>query len=212
MEQIRNSHRDWIPAQNSTSEILSRKVKEPETLLFFKHAIYEFTHNLDGHYSQSQMAILYDLPDAEALQANRKIEVLAAPPGLHDFEIDPILSKEDYIEMGFYVVKVGIAPIRTQRINNYLQAQRKQYALKHRVTATIHAAMGDTLSKVAMQIVGVGFDLWDKGQVVVALSRTRLGKDVIFVGNKEETINLIVRSCKTHIINGQIIWRIYLTL
>ena len=58
--------------------------------------------------------------------------------------------------------------------------------------------MGDTLSKVAMQIVGVGFDLWDKGQVVVALSRTRLGKDVIFVGNKEETINLIVRLCKTH--------------
>ena len=198
VEKMRNSHRDWIPAQTATSEKLSRKVKEPETLLFFKHAIYEFTHNLDGHYSQSQMAILYDLPDAEAIQANRKIEVLAAPPGLHDFEIDPVLSKEDYIEMGFYAVKVGIAPMRTQRINNYVQAQRKQYALKHRVTATIHAAMGDTLSKVAMQIVGVSFELWDKGQVVVALSRTRLGKDVIFVGNKEETINLIVRLCKTH--------------
>ena len=198
VEKMRNSHRDWIPAQPVTSEKLSRKVKEPETLLFFKYAIYEFTHNLDGHYSQSQMAILYDLPDAEALQSNRKIEVLAAPPGLHDFEVNPALSKEDYIQKGFYAVKVGIAPMRTQKINNHMQAQRKQYALKHRVTATIHAAMGDTLSKVAMQIVGGNFELWDKGQVVVGLSRTRLGQDIIFVGNKEETINLIIRLCQTH--------------
>ena len=49
--------------------------------------------------------------------------------------------------------------------------------------------MGDTLSKVALQIVGQTFELWDKGKVALALSRTRLGKDVIFVGNKEETIN-----------------------
>ena len=116
------------------------------------------------------------------------MKILAAPTGLHDIEYNEYTSKQEYIEMGFYVVKVGIAPMRTQRINNFLQAQRKQYALKHRVTATIHAAMGDTLSKVAMQIVGVSFELWDKGQVVVALSRTRLGKDVIFVGNKEASL------------------------
>ena len=125
-------------------------MKEPETLLFFKFARYEFTHNLDGHYSQSQMAILYDLPDIDSLNSNKKIEVLAAPPGLHDIEVDSSWSKIDFLMKGFYTAKVGIAPTRTQKNSNVLQAQRKQYALRHRVTATIHAAMGDTLKKVAL--------------------------------------------------------------
>ena len=33
-----------------------------------------------------------------------------------------------------------------------VQAQRRQYGLKHHVTSTIHASMGDTLNKVALQI------------------------------------------------------------
>ena len=197
IEKVRNSHRDWLPAQSSTSKILSRKVKEPDTLLFFKNAIYEFTHNLDDKYSQSQMAILYDLPNNNELQSNRKIEVLAAPPGLHDIDVNSTLSKEDYIEKGFYSIKVVISPIRTQKISNYIQAQRKQYALKHRITSTIHAAMGDTLRKVAIQVIGENCELWDKAQIIVALSRTKLGKDIIFVGNMEETINSIITLVQT---------------
>ena len=92
IEKIHNSHRDWLPAQPNTSKVLSRKVKEPESLLFCKSAIYEFTHNVDGYYSQSQMSVLCDLPSNEALQANRKIEVLAAPPGVHDLAVNQTLS------------------------------------------------------------------------------------------------------------------------
>ena len=80
-------------------------------------------------------------------------------------------------------MKVGIAPIRTHKISVYIQAQRKQYALKHRVTSTIHAAMGDTLKKVAIQIAGSNYELWDKAQIIVALTRTKRGSDIIFVGN-----------------------------
>ena len=197
VEKMRHSHRDWIPAQATTSQCLSRKVKEPQTLLLFRFGIYEFTHNLDGSYSQSQMALLYDLPNMNTIQSNRKFEILAAPPGLHDIEVDESLSKDEYISKGFYPVKVGIAPIRTQNISNHIQAQRKQYALRHRVTATIHAAMGDTLKKVAIQITGGNFELWDKAQIIVGMSRTKLGKDVIFVGDKGQTIKRIVSLCKT---------------
>ena len=197
VEKIRHSHRDWLPAQSTTSKILSRKVKEPETLLFFKFAIYEFTHNLEDKYSQSQMAILFDLPNTEILEANRKFEVLAAPPGLRDIDVDVTLSKEHYISKGFYVIKVGIAPIRTQKISNYIQAQRKQYALKHRVTSTIHAAMGDTLKRVAIQVTGGNYELWDKAQIIVALTRTKRGRDIVFVGSKEETIRTIIRLVQT---------------
>eukprot|EP00957_Ditylum_brightwellii_P196354 14960334-Ditylum_brightwellii.AAC.1 len=61
------------------------------------------------------------------------------------------MSKDDYVAKGFYEAEVGMASIRTQAINKYQQAQKDQYAIQHRVTSTIHAAMGDTLAKVAIQ-------------------------------------------------------------
>ena len=168
-------------------------MKEPSTLLFFKGAIYEFTHNKDGVYSQGQMALLFDLPDEETIQRNGKVKVLAAPTGLHDIEYNENKRKEEYFASGFSEVEIGLAPNRTQSVNRYKQAQRTQYGLRHRVTSTIHAAMGDTLSKVAIQITDSMFELWDKAQVIVFLTRTKVGKNVILVRNKEETIEAIVR-------------------
>ena len=57
-----------------------------------------------------------------------------------------------------------------------MKAQRKKYDLKHRVTATTHAAMGDTLKKVALNIFEIIFEFWGKSQVVVALTRTKKRK------------------------------------
>ena len=50
---------------------------------------------------------------------------------------------------------------------------------------------GYTLNKV---VTGISNDhnelkLWDKGQVIVLLSRTEEGKNIIFVGGKQDTIN-----------------------
>ena len=148
---------------------------------------------MDNVFSQGQMAMLFELPEQDVLNNNRKVKVLAAPAGLHDIEYDINMSKEDYINSGFYEVKVGIAPIRTQSVNRYMQCQRKQYALKHRVTSTIHACMEDTLQKVAMKVTDLMFKLWDKGQIVVALTRTKFGKNIIVFGEKEETVEAIVR-------------------
>ena len=112
------------------------------------------------------------------------MKVLAAPAGLHDIEYDITMSKEDYINSVFYEVKVGISPILTQSINRYMKCQRKQYTLKHRIKYTIHAFMGYTLQKVAMKVKYLMFELWDKGQIVVALTRTKFGKNIILVGQK----------------------------
>ena len=95
--------------------------------------------------------------------------------------------------MGFYEVDVGLAPVRTQAISRYKQAQRSQYGLKHRITSTIHASMGDTLSKVAMQITNSKFELWDKAQLIVSVTRTKIGKNLIFVRDKEETVESIIK-------------------
>ena len=192
-ERIRLSHNEWANASQDTSKKLDKKVKEPFTLLLFKGGIYEFTHNKEGLYSQGQMALLYDLPEQEVLQRNGKFKVLAAPTGLHDINFDNDETKEEYIDMGFYEVDVGLAPVRTQAISRYKQAQRSQYGLKHRITSTIHASMGDTLSKVAMQITNSKFELWDKAQLIVSVTRTKIGKKLIFVGDKEETIESIIK-------------------
>ena len=61
----------------------------------------------------------------------------------------------------------------------------------HRVTGTIHAAKGDTLFSMATEISrnDPNYRLWwDKGQLVVILSRTKFAKNTIFVGDKDDTI------------------------
>eukprot|EP00957_Ditylum_brightwellii_P052100 3951449-Ditylum_brightwellii.AAC.1 len=49
--------------------------------------------------------------------------------------------------------------------------------------------MGDTLPKVAVEISARSnhFEILDKGQLVVLLSRTTFAKNAIFVGDKEDT-------------------------
>ena len=54
--------------------------------------------------------------------------------------------------------------------------------------------MGDTLHSVVTEISikNDQFKLWDKGQAVALLSRTNLGKDLIFVGNKNDSVKALV--------------------
>ena len=57
--------------------------------------------------------------------------------------------------------------------------------------------MGDTLNKVAMQPTGTTFELWDKAQIIVVLTRTKLGKNIIFFCDKNETIDSIIKLVQT---------------
>ena len=74
-----------------------------------------------------------------------------------------------------------------------MQAKRKQYALSHGVTNTIHGAQGETLPKMATELSmsNSDFGIWDKGQLIVILTRTRKAEDTIFVGNKQETLSAL---------------------
>ena len=80
--------------------------------------------------------------------------------------------------------------MQPQQLANIIQAKRKQYGLKHWVSSTIHSAMGDTISKMATEIFRPhpNYRMWDKGKMVIILSRTKRAKDTIFVGDQTETI------------------------
>eukprot|EP00957_Ditylum_brightwellii_P138717 10573818-Ditylum_brightwellii.AAC.1 len=94
------------------------------------------------------------------------------------------MSKEEYINNGFIEVTIGVALVRMQQVGKHLHAQRKQYGLKRCMTGTIHWAMGDTLPKFAVEISARSYllKIWDKGQLVVLLSRTKFAKYTIFIG------------------------------
>ena len=166
--------------------------------MFFKGALYQFTFNQDGNFSQSQLCLLLKVPSNDDILHFRKVEVLAAPPGLKWIMYDPNMTEDNYINKGWDKVTVGLPPDRSHKINNYLQAKRRQYGLKHHVTSTIHASMGDTLPRIATQIScsNAIFKLWDKAQIIVLLSQTKFAKDIIFVGNIESTLKAIIELCK----------------
>ena len=199
VQKSRYSHQDWRTASELTSSKLEQRVKEPMNLLFFRGAVMEMTFNVEGKFSNTQTAILYDLPSEDDLSNWKKIKVLKTPIGLKEIIYDSNISKATYIDQGFVEVNVGVAPERTQIFSDNIQAKRKQYGLKHHVTSTIHAAQGDTLPSMATEISqnNGNFKMWDKGQMIVILSRTKYAKDTIFVGDKSDTLealkNLLTR-------------------
>ena len=123
-----------------------------------------------------------------------------APKGLKIFVYDPLLkSKEIYLMEGWKKQKIGTSTINTHATNYCTKGNRKQYGLKHYVTATLHVLQGLTINKLATEInvFSSDYKLWDCAQLLVLLSRTKKSQDVIFVGNKENTIISIVQITKT---------------
>lgn len=191
VEKPRYSQLEWSKARDSIVGQLEQKLKEPQCILFFKGAIFECTFNDPrGQFTQSQMALLYELPSTEAIEKWEKIKVLVAPPGMKEIEYEPHYSKEDYVAIGFEEVKIGISPEHSHSVTNDMFAKRKQYGLRHHVVMTVHAAMGDTLKTMITRISTTdnNFAMWDKGQLIVILSRTKEAKKSIFVGPKDDTL------------------------
>ena len=60
---------------------------------------------------------------------------------------------------------------------------RRQYGLRHYVTGNIHGAMGDTYNCMAISVSDTEkiFSFWDRIQLVVSLSRTRILKNTILL-------------------------------
>ena len=88
------------------------------------------------------MALLYDLPLQEVLDNWKKIKVLVAPLGTRSVVYDGEHTKQYFLDLGFKEISIGTAPERIKMVGKNIQGQQKQYGLKHRVSSTIHAAMG----------------------------------------------------------------------
>ena len=86
IEKSRYYNAEWGRASERVVGQLKQKVKELKELLFFKGAVYEITFNLKGKFSNTQLALLYDLPSREDLCGWKNIKVLTAPAGCKSIE------------------------------------------------------------------------------------------------------------------------------
>ena len=96
-----------------TSSIRS-KVEATTQTIIFKGAFYEFTYNEDRKFSQSQMCLLYDLPEQTTIDLFKNISVLVAPPGVKHILFEPDKSITNYISDGYVLQNVGTALERPQ--------------------------------------------------------------------------------------------------
>ena len=73
--------------------------------------------------------------------------------------------------------------------------RRTQFPIRYHMTSTIHRIQGETVSLYATQLCDSTRDyrLWRKEQLAVLISRARYCRDIIFVGNRNETFAAITR-------------------
>jgi predicted GIY-YIG superfamily endonuclease len=182
---------NWVEASAATSRLLTKRVKEPRELYFYPRATYEITYNKAGHYAQSQLAVLADVPTLCQARSFEPVRVFVAPEGTKAIP-ENLVTERDFISAGFRIETVGKAPSRTQYIGLGFQGKRVQYGLRHRIAATIHAGMGQDLPTVITKVDGAEkYRLFQREQVVVLLSRTHFAKDIYFVGEPEATAEVL---------------------
>jgi len=179
-------------ADPETISLIDRKTKVACQLCFFRGAIFECTFNFRRTFRNADSVLLYDLPDVNDVASFKKIKVLKIPPGWKTFSFDMTKDKTYFINLGFEEITIPLHP-EYAICSRTKQCIRKQYSLRHKLTATIHGAMGHTYERMASQIshTDPDFGLCDKGQLVVIISRTRDPKHTIFVGNTDESIETL---------------------
>ena len=188
----------WQEASSYTTALLENKVKEPHQLVLFKKALYLVTFNSPHKkFSQAQLAILMELPPQENIERGKPIEVYVSPPGRKDCP-PPDVTVAQLLAKEWTLVKVGLAPRTVVKLRTKIRARRKQYGLSIFLTSTIHSSMGHTLSSLVTRISmnDANYNLWERAQVVVLLSRTELGQNTIFIGDPDEVVDTLLHALR----------------
>ena len=67
VEKPRLSHAEWYTASETIIDQIAFIQKEPTEIFFFRGGQYEFTYNMENVFSQSKMAILYNMHQEQLL-------------------------------------------------------------------------------------------------------------------------------------------------
>ena len=188
-EMCTSSTNNWVAANDLVKRFLSRNCLEPDTLFVYQGAVMRLTVNMpDLQVFQGQLCVVVDI---SSLNTNSFVTVALAPPGCRQ------IPDVNHVVSNWANVKIRRATSPVSKYNFRTTCRRTQLPLKLFVASTIHKTMGETLPKVATQIVGSPFyALWMSEQLYVIASRVRELADITFVGDKnelEETLKTLLR-------------------
>ena len=186
-----STNAEYGPASIQSVKSLNNELKEPSELVFFSGGVYECTINDSRRrYSQSQLAFMLDTPSQEKIDRFDAIPIWIAPPGTQNLTFDrrSMPTREMLMRMNWTEVLIGCAPERIVWARGGIQAKRLQYSLKHIGAITINKSQGETLPLGIAVEFTEKYSPWEKGQVVVLLSRTTTSKNTIIVGDKNFAI------------------------
>jgi GIY-YIG catalytic domain. len=184
-ECIRSLYNQWTAATPKTSTKLNATVKEQSSLLLYYNAVVELTYNKKNHWDQGQVAIIRSHVSQQEIDhwtpiliAIAKIGTNAIPPNLE------IISDNDLCQMGWTFEHVTKYQTQEQTISLEVLGRRTQYPFRSRNASTIHKVMGSTLHKGITQVSNdpsSDYYIWEKGLVVVLLTRFRQLSHLAFV-------------------------------
>ena len=109
------SHGQWFNASHQTTQILNRKTKESQVLTFYPFAVFEFTFNKPGMFSQSQLGMTCSVPPQHILDEFKPFPILVAPLGVKHVNSSST-SKEELLQLGWKATQIGIAPQHSHQI------------------------------------------------------------------------------------------------
>ena len=192
LQRTRSTNAEYNEATAPSVKCLNKALKEPSEIVFFEGGCYECTINDNrSRYNQSQLAYLIDLPSQDTVNRYDAIPLWIAPPGNHNvlFDQDNLPSRDRLRELLWNEVMIGVTPERVIPARGGLQAKRLQYSLKHIGATTINKSQGETLPQGLAIEITEQYSPWEKGQIVVVLSRTVTARLTVIVGNKEFAIS-----------------------
>lgn len=185
------SHADWKPASPPVVNLLSKECKEPPSLEFYEGAIYQFTCNCPGRFKSTQLGVLLSVPSVEQLERFADLDIYVAPAGVKTLPSSS-MNPVRLLALGFRLSKVGPAPDRSKNFwRQGVKAKRKQYAIRHHVAATIHSAIGHTVSALATEL-SASNSMWERAMVVVLISRVKKASQLVFVGDQEANVDALI--------------------
>ena len=184
---------NWKEASVPVSQALSSKLKLKRELYLFEKGRYEFTYNRHGHFQQGQLALLLSV-NKQNVEDRKSIEFYKGPPGCKEFPPMQDINRQYLLSCGWKPVMVPFETSKPTRIRGRLVGRRTQYGVRLRIASTIHASQGATFGKLITAVTNISahgdmnFSLWEAAQVVVLTSRTRMCKDLYFVGDPDEVV------------------------
>ena len=178
-EMCTSSTNNWVAANNHVKKFLNRTCLEPDSLFLYEGAVMRLTVNIsDLQVFQGQLCVVVDISQ---FHTNSTVTIALAPPGCRK------IPDVKFVVSNWANVTLRRATSPVSKYNFRTTCRRTQLPLKLFVASTIHKTMGETLPKVATQIVGSPFyALWMSEQLYVIASRVRELPDITFVGDKKE--------------------------